>query len=186
MANHHTHLAPGFTPNDLVSAPANVVVLPCPLGFCLWGRHTASTRCPPSMGTASPCVSRRPLDFILSWGFSLLTRALPGIELQSLRLCAPPVYRILMEFKLSPFSLLSSVPAAVSTFPLSLQLPFGEGAFPIFSTPPPHLHPLSTSKNSCLPSVPSLSPSSPLHSVYLLNSVVQVVQIVVLIFKSVF
>ncbi|XP_042814626.1 keratin-associated protein 10-7-like isoform X2 [Panthera tigris] len=30
--NHNTHLAPGFTLNDLVPAPANVVVLPGPLG----------------------------------------------------------------------------------------------------------------------------------------------------------
>ena len=32
MENHNTHLAPGFTLNDLVPAPANVVVLPGPLG----------------------------------------------------------------------------------------------------------------------------------------------------------
>ena len=57
MANHNTHLAPGFTLNDVVPAPANVVVLPGPLGPCLWGTHTASTRCPPSRGTASPRVA---------------------------------------------------------------------------------------------------------------------------------
>ena len=37
MANHNTHLAPGFTPSDLVPAPVNVAVLsgtlgPLPLG----------------------------------------------------------------------------------------------------------------------------------------------------------
>ena len=37
MENHSTHLAPGFTLNDLVPAPTNVVVLPSPLGSCLWG-----------------------------------------------------------------------------------------------------------------------------------------------------
>ena len=57
MENHNTHLAPGFTLNDLVLAPANVVVLPGPLGPCLWGTHTASTRCLPSRGTASPHVA---------------------------------------------------------------------------------------------------------------------------------
>ena len=36
-----------------------------------------------------------------------------------------PVYRVLMAFKPCPFSLFSSVPAAVSTFPLSLQLLLG-------------------------------------------------------------
>ena len=36
MANHNTHLAPGFTPNDLVPAPANVVVLWGLLGSLLW------------------------------------------------------------------------------------------------------------------------------------------------------
>lgn len=57
------------------------------------------------------------------------------------------------------------------------------GAFPV---PSPRLHPLPTSKNSSLPSVASLSPSSPLHATYLLSSVVEVVQIVVLILSSVF
>ena len=36
MENHNTHLAPGFTPNDLVPAPENVV-LPGPLGSFLFG-----------------------------------------------------------------------------------------------------------------------------------------------------
>ena len=36
MANHNTHLAPGFTPRDFVAAPANVVVLWGLLGSLLW------------------------------------------------------------------------------------------------------------------------------------------------------
>ncbi|VFV22220.1 Hypothetical predicted protein, partial [Lynx pardinus] len=32
LENHNTHLAPGFTLNDLVPAPVNVVVLLGPLG----------------------------------------------------------------------------------------------------------------------------------------------------------
>ena len=105
MENHNTHLAPAFTLNDLVPAPANVIVLPGSLGPCLWGTHTASTRCPLSRGTNYPHVALRPLD---SWRFTLPTRALPDIELWSFRLCAPPVYRVLMEFKPSPFSFLLS------------------------------------------------------------------------------
>ena len=57
MENHNAHLASGFTHNDLVPAPANVVVLLGPLGPCLWGTHTVATRCPPSRGTASPRVA---------------------------------------------------------------------------------------------------------------------------------
>ena len=98
-----------------------------------------------------------------------------------------PVYKVLMEFKPSPFSLFSSVPAAVSTFLLSLQLLLLGGGmlFPNSPTPLP-LHPFSTSKNSSLPSAASLSSSSPLRAMYLLSSVVQVMLIVVLILRSVF
>ena len=93
-----------------------------------------------------------------------------------------------MEFKPSPFSFLpfSSVPEAVSTFPLSLQLLLCVGGCFSHTLPPPHLRPLSPSKNSSLPSMAFLNPSSPLHTAYLLSSVVQVVQIVVLILKLVF
>ena len=54
---------------------------------------------------------------------------------------APPVYRVFREFTASPFSLFSPVPAAVSTFPLTLQLLLG-GCFSCISPPPPapHLH----------------------------------------------
>ena len=65
MANHNTHLAPGFTPSNLVPAPVNVVVLLGPLCLCLWAIHTASTRFPPSRETGSPCVALRPPDFTL-------------------------------------------------------------------------------------------------------------------------
>ena len=37
MENHNPHLAPGFTLNDLVPAPANVVVLLGPLGLAFVG-----------------------------------------------------------------------------------------------------------------------------------------------------
>ena len=96
-----------------------------------------------------------------------------------------PLFTVLMEFKPSPFSLFSLVPVAIYNFLLSLQLLLGRGAFPIFY-PHPHLHPLSSGKSGSLPSTGSLSPSSPLHTAYLLNSVLQVVQIVVLILQSVY
>ena len=41
-----------------------------------------------------------------SWGFTVPTRALPGIKLCGFRLCVPPVYRVLMAFKPSAFSFL--------------------------------------------------------------------------------
>ena len=46
-----------------------------------------------------------PRTSLCSWGFALLTRAPPGIELWCFRLCAPPVYRVLMEFQPSPLFL---------------------------------------------------------------------------------
>ena len=76
--NHNTHLAPGFPLNVLVPAPVNVVVLQALLGLCLWGGHTASTKCPPSRGTVFPVWPKDPSDLALcSWGFSLPTRAPP-------------------------------------------------------------------------------------------------------------
>ena len=49
---------------------------------------------------------RGPPTPLCSWGFALANRLLPGIKLQSFRLCTPPVYTVLMEFKPSPFSFL--------------------------------------------------------------------------------
>ena len=57
MENHNTHLAPGFTPNDLVPAPVNVAVL---WGLLGPGGLTAPTKCPSSSGTASPRVAQEP------------------------------------------------------------------------------------------------------------------------------
>ena len=148
------------------------VVLQGPLGPFPWGGHTASTKCHPSRGTSSPFVARKPWTSLCSWGFALLTRAPPGIELRSFRLCAPPVYRVLIEFNplLSPFSLFSLVPAAVSNFPLFSSC-FGEGCFSCILHPTPYLCPLSTLKSGSLPAAASRFPSSPLCATYLLNSV---------------
>ena len=86
---------------------------------------------------------------------------------------------------LSPFLVQSLV---YVSFSLRLLLGGQKGGDAFHNLPShcPHLGPLSISKNSSLPSVASLSPSSLLHTTYLPSSVVQVVQIVVLILKSVF
>ena len=77
-----------------------------------------------------------PSDLILcSWGFAPPTRAPPGIELQSFRLCTSPVYKVLMEFKLSPFSFLPLLFSPCGCFHSDIFSPaaFREGgAFPIF------------------------------------------------------
>ena len=86
-----THLTPGFTLN-LVPAPANVASFWGLLGpggfnslyqisFQKWNRF-------------SPCGLRTSWTPLCSWGFALPTRAPPGIELWSCRLCLPLVYSL--------------------------------------------------------------------------------------------
>ena len=81
MENHNTHLAPGFTLNDLVLATANVAVLwglLGPGGFnSLYQMSFQQWNC------FSPCGPRTSWTPLCSWGFTLPTRALPGIELRS-------------------------------------------------------------------------------------------------------
>ena len=92
MENHSTHLALGFTLNDLVPAPANVAVFWGLLGpggfnslyqmsFQQWNRF-------------SPCGPRTSWTPLCSWGFALPTRAPPGMELRSCSLCAPLIYSL--------------------------------------------------------------------------------------------
>ncbi|VFV32086.1 Hypothetical predicted protein, partial [Lynx pardinus] len=75
MENRTTHLAPGFTHNDLVPAPANVAIFWGLLGpggfnrlyqmsFQQWNRF-------------SPCGPRTFMTPLCSWGFALPTRAPP-------------------------------------------------------------------------------------------------------------
>ena len=76
----------GFTPSDLVPAPANAIVLRGPLGP---GGCTASTKCPPSRGTASPRVARRAPDPTLFLGIHPSHQTTARYQLRSCRLCAP-------------------------------------------------------------------------------------------------
>ncbi|XP_044892578.1 uncharacterized protein LOC109491637 isoform X2 [Felis catus] len=60
MANHNTHVAPGFTPNDPVLAPVNVVVLPGPPGSCLWGTPQPLPDVLPAGEPTLPCGPKNP------------------------------------------------------------------------------------------------------------------------------
>ncbi|VFV29798.1 Hypothetical predicted protein, partial [Lynx pardinus] len=81
MENHNTHLAPGFTLNDLAPAPVNVAAfrgLLGPGGFnSLYQMSFQQWNC------FSPCGLRTSRTTLSSWGFALPTRAPPGIELRS-------------------------------------------------------------------------------------------------------
>lgn len=138
MANHNTHVAPVFILNVLTPTPVNMAILqgllgPLPVG----SMHHLYLMFSQQGNRLSLCGPRTPRLF--SQGFTLPTRALPGIKLRSFRLCAPSVYRVLVEFK-------PSLQEKIDPCPLCLL------------SPPVHF--------------------------YLLSSVVQVVQIVVLILKS--
>ena len=159
--------------------------------ICLWREEearTASTGCPLSRGTTSAIWPEDPRTPLCSWGFTLLTRAPPGRELRSCSLCVPLVYSLngieTLSFRLSPFH----SPCGCFQFSTFSPAAFGEGCFcrillPTVSVFSPHA---KAAPCLALPSAASLSPSSPLHTVYLQNSVLQVVQIVVLILRSEF
>ena len=143
-----------------------------------------SAKCPLSKGTTSPSVAHGPLRTL-----SLLLGVCPShqnfvrYEAEEFQTLPSPVYRVLIVFKPSPFSFSCSIPYGYfHSFPFS-PAAFRGNAFLVLS---PRLHPLSTSKNSSLPSEASLSPSPPLCAVNPLKSVVQVIQIVVLILRSIF
>ena len=93
MENHNRHLAPGFTLNDLVPAPANVAIL---WGLLGPGGLTASAKCPSSSGTASPMWLEKLPDPTLLLGIHpshQSTARYRAVEFQTL--CSP-VYRVLM------------------------------------------------------------------------------------------
>ena len=65
MENYNTHLALGFTLNNLVPAPANMVVF---WGLLGPGGCTASTKCPSRSETTSAHVAKDLLDPTLLLG----------------------------------------------------------------------------------------------------------------------
>ena len=108
--------------------------------LCVWGGCTVSTKCPSSRITTSPHVAQGSPDLTLLLGFTFPTRALPGIELWSFRLCTPPAYRVLMAFKPSPSSFLPFLFSPCSCFHFSTfsSAAFGAGwgVLFLYSLPP--------------------------------------------------
>ena len=92
MENHNTHLAPGFTLNNLVPAPTNVAFL---WGLLGPGRLTAYTKCTSSSGTTSPGMAQELPDPTLLLGICpshQSTARYRAVELQTL--CILPVYSL--------------------------------------------------------------------------------------------
>ena len=98
---------------------------------------TISTKCPSSSGTAFPHVAREPPGPHSAPGDSPFPPEHRQVWSCGVAAFALPLFTVLMEFEPSPFSLFSLVPAAVSNFPLSLQMLLGRGAFPVFPLPSP-------------------------------------------------
>ena len=92
MENHNTHLAPGFTLNDLVPALENVAAFWGLLGP--GGFNSLYQMSFQQWNHFFPCVPRTSWTPFCSWGFAFPTRALPGIELWSFSLCTPTVYSL--------------------------------------------------------------------------------------------
>ena len=92
MENHNTHLAPGFSLNNLVPAPENVVIFWGLLGPGDFNSlYQMSSQQWNRFSLCGPRTSQTPL---CSWGFALPTRAPPGIELRSCSFCTPLVYSL--------------------------------------------------------------------------------------------
>ena len=101
------------------------------------GASTVSTKCPSSSGTTFPRVAQEPPGPHSIPGDSPFPPEHHQVSSCGVAAFALPLFTVLMEFKPSPFSLFSLVPAAVSNFPLSLQPLLGRGAFPVCSPPSP-------------------------------------------------
>ena len=122
-------------------------------------------------GNAFPPVASQG-STLCSQGFAFPTGALSGIELWRFRLCAPPVYRVLMEIKPSPFSFLhfsfspcGCVHSSFFFFFFVLLL-FAGRCFYHTPPPPPPPSPPSLLKQNQLPALRGFSPSqftSPCH-----------------------
>ena len=159
MVNHNTHLAPGFLLNVLVPAPANVVVFWGLLGP--WWPHSLY-QMSSSRGTSSPHVARTPRrSHSLLLGTRLSHQSTTRHRAAAFQtLCSPCLYRVLMEFKHSPFSFLPLFFSPYSCFHFFTFSPaaFGGGCFS--HTLPPSLSSLCKQKQ--LPALCSFSPP-PVH-----------------------
>ena len=109
---------------------------------------TVSTKCPSSSGTAFSHVAREPPGPQSVPGDSAFPPEHGQVSNWGVAAFGLPLFTVLKEFKpspfsflflLSPFSLFSLVPAAVSNFPLSPQLHLGKGAFSLCFPPPQSL-----------------------------------------------
>ena len=107
MEDHNTHLAPGFTINDLAPAPVNVAAFWGLLGP--GGFNSLYQMSFQQWNHFSLCDLRTSQTPLCSWGFALPTRAPPGIKLScGVSDSVLPLFTVLMEFKPSPFSFLIS------------------------------------------------------------------------------
>ena len=119
----------------------------------LCGDHTASTKCPPSRGTAPPCVTQGPLRLLcLILGIRPSHQSTGKYQAVEFPTLCSPVYRVLMILKPCPLSFLPFSFRCIWVLPLSLslQLLLVGSAFPVLYPP---LFSLSAKKNSYLPSV---------------------------------
>ena len=105
-------------------------------GVC-WDQvaSTVSTKYPSSRGTAFPRVAQEPPGAYSAPGDSPFPPEHCQVCSCGVAAFALPLFTVLMEFKPSPFSLFSLVPAVVSNFPLSLQLSFWGGVLFSYSLP---------------------------------------------------
>ena len=101
MENHNTHLAAGFTLNDLAPAPANVAAFRGLLGP---GGFNSLYHMSSSSGTASPCVAREPPRPHSGPGDSPFPPEHHQVSSYGVSDFALPLFTVLMEFKPSPFS----------------------------------------------------------------------------------
>ena len=102
IENHNTHLAPGFTLNDLVLASANVAVL---WGLLGTGGLNSVYQMSFSSGTTFPRVAQEPLGPHSAPGDSPFPPE--RCQVSSCRVAVTsPLFTVLMEFKPSPFSFL--------------------------------------------------------------------------------
>ena len=177
--SQHNQLQVPLHPGVFVLIPAIMFSSIC-WDLCLWGGRQASTECPPIKGTAS--VSQGPLKLCcLLLGIHPYHQSTDRYRAVEFLMLLSPFYGVLMVLKPSPFSLSLSCSVIYECSHFFSLTNFGGSAFPVFS-------PVSLSfllKYCSLPFVTSLSPSSSLCVAYLLSSVAQVMQIVVLILRSI-